>query len=341
MISANSRKRDSARMQVRRYVMDLLWQHASEAYHLPSNKELADELGIARSTAQLELKLLIEEGYLTAKHGVGTFTVPSKMQQFRAPLIGILNGDGKTIYEPFYIVSLKSHTAAEIAKQPALIQEIRLFSERQNDLATELRSIDCNALVCFNVSAAMAQVLREIRKFRPVVTVDTEVDGIPSVELDRREKGRALGRALLAENRTKVLFIQSERYRATTFLGVRDVFAEAGHALRDECFLLNTTDGLNGLLESGFRPQAVAPSLETFEETAQILREHGIDLNEECRLATFMFKPRKMQEPVLLFDFPFEEFGRQTAELVSRLLENPDQEAEHIVFKYNHKATIV
>ena len=174
-----------------------------------------------------------------------------------------------------------------------------------------------------------------------MVTVDTEVDGIPSVELDRREKGRALGRALLAENRTKVLFIQSERYRATTFLGVRDVFAEAGHALRDECFLLNTTDGLNGLLESGFRPQAVAPSLETFEETAQILREHGIDLNEECRLATFMFKPRKMQEPVLLFDFPFEEFGRQTAELVSRLLENPDQEAEHIVFKYNHKATIV
>ena len=139
------------------------------------------------------------------------------------------------------------------------------------------------------------------------------------------------------ENRTKVLFIQSERYRATTFLGVRDVFAEAGHALRDECFLLNTTDGLNGLLESGFRPQAVAPSLETFEETAQILREHGIDLNEECRLATFMFKPRKMQEPVLLFDFPFEEFGRQTAKVVSRLLENPDQEAEHIVFKHNYK----
>ena len=35
--------------------MDLLWQHAGEAYHLPSNKELADELGIARNTAQLEI----------------------------------------------------------------------------------------------------------------------------------------------------------------------------------------------------------------------------------------------------------------------------------------------
>ena len=48
-----------------------------------------------------------------------------------------------------------------------------------------------------------------------------------------------------------------------------------------------------------------------------------------------------MQEPVLLFDFPFEDFGRQTAKVVSRLLENPDQEAEHIVFKHNYKTTVV
>ena len=57
MISANSKKRDSARMLVRRYVMDLIYQHGGEAVLLPSNKDLAAELGIARSTAQLELKL--------------------------------------------------------------------------------------------------------------------------------------------------------------------------------------------------------------------------------------------------------------------------------------------
>ena len=55
MISANSKKRDSARMLVRRYVMDLIYQHGGEAVLLPSNKDLAAELGIARSTAQLEL----------------------------------------------------------------------------------------------------------------------------------------------------------------------------------------------------------------------------------------------------------------------------------------------
>ena len=74
MVSARSKKRDSARMQVRRYVMDLIYQYAGEAVRLPSNKDLADELGIARSTAQLELKLLLKEGFLETRRGVGTFT---------------------------------------------------------------------------------------------------------------------------------------------------------------------------------------------------------------------------------------------------------------------------
>ena len=71
MVSARSKKRDSARMQVRRYVMDLIYQYAGEAVRLPSNKDLADELGIARSTAQLELKLLLKEGFLETRRGVG------------------------------------------------------------------------------------------------------------------------------------------------------------------------------------------------------------------------------------------------------------------------------
>ena len=115
-------------MQVRRYVMDLIYQHGGESVLLPSNKDLARELGIARSTAQLELKLLLKEGFVTTRHGIGTFTVPRMGGTvFQAPLIGILDGDGKIIYEPFYSLSLKSHIAMELAKMPTVIQEIRLF----------------------------------------------------------------------------------------------------------------------------------------------------------------------------------------------------------------------
>lgn len=338
MVSARSKKRDSARMQVRRYVMDLIYQYAGEAVRLPSNKDLADELGIARSTAQLELKLLLKEGFLETRRGVGTFTVPRIYgNTFQVPLIGILDGDGKIIYEPFYRVALKAHVSMALARLPMVIQEIRLFSERENDLFEELRSIRCDALVCIAPSENQTAYQRRLQKYRPVITVDCSLDGIPGMELERVRKGRVLGEALLAEGRKRVLFAQNDRYRATTFRGCREVFAEAGFVIPEKWFFENEMERLEEFLSSGFRPQAVAPGLENFDAVVALLRKYGIDLNEECRMVTFMYKPENMPEPVMLFDFPFEEFGRQVAAQVVKRLADPSLPPERTVFDFHYK----
>lgn len=318
--------------------MDLIYRCAGEAVRLPSNKDLAEELGIARSTAQLELKLLLKEGFLETRRGVGTFTVPRiHGDSFQVPLIGILDGDGKIIYEPFYRVALKAHVAMALAKHPMVIQEIRLFSERENDQFEELRSIFCDALVCIAPQENQAAYLRRLQKYRPVITVDCSLDGIPSVELERVRKGRALGEALLAEGRKRVLFVQNDRYRTTTFRGCREVFAEAGFVIPEEWFFENEMERLEELLSNGFHPQAVAPSLESFDMVAVLLRKYGIDLNEECRMVTFMYKPENMSEPVMLFDFPFEEFGRQVAAQVVKHLADSSLPPEHTVFDFHYK----
>ena len=329
-------------MQVRRDVMDLIYQCGGESVRLPSNKELAEELGIARSTAQLELKLLLKEGFLTSRHGIGTFTVPGTWgDQFQAPLIGILDGDGKIIYEPFYSLTLKCHVSMELAKVPTAIQEIRLFSERENDLFEELRSIRCDALVCLSPEKnKQLSLLRKIQQYRPVIVVDSTLPGLTSIELDRYRKGRVLGEALLAEGRKRVLFIQSQRYHDTTFRGCRDLFAEAGIDLPEQNFFLNG-EGLEELLKSGFRPQAVAPCLERFNYIVDLLRKYRIDLYEECRMATFMFKPMDMPEPIMLFTFPFEEFGKETVKQVKKRLADPSLPPEHIVFDFQYKMNIL
>ncbi len=329
-------------MQVRRYVMDLIYQHGGESVFLPSNKDLARELGIARSTAQLELKLLLKEGFVTTRHGIGTFTVPRMGGTvFQAPLIGILDGDGKIIYEPFYRLSLKSHIAMELAKMPTVIQEIRLFSERENDQLEELRSISCDALVCLAPNEQQKTLLEKIQQYRPVIVVDTTLPEMTCIELNRYRKGRVLGEALLAEGRKKVLFSQNERYYRTTFQGCRDVFREAGVEIPEEHFFMNEIEHLEELLKTGYRPQAVAPKLENFDAIAALLRKYGIDLREECRMATFMFKPMDMPEPIMLFSFPFEEFGQQVAAQVRKRLKNPALPPERIEFDYNYKMTIV
>lgn len=342
MISANSRKRDSARMQVRRYVMDLIYQCGGESVRLPSNKELAEELGIARSTAQLELKLLLKEGFLTSRHGIGTFTVPGKWgEQFQAPLIGILDGDGKIIYEPFYSLTLKCHVSMELAKMPTAIQEVRLFSERENDLFEELRSIRCDALVCLSPQEKQLPLLQKIQQYRPVVVVDTTLPGLTCIELDRYRKGRVLGEALLAEGRKEVIFLQNQRYHDTTFRGCRDLFAEAGVNIPENHFFLQKIDKLESLLKSGYRPQAVAPSLENFDAAAALLRKYGIDLHQECRMVSFMFKPETMPEPIMLFTFPFEEFGKETVKQVKKRLADPSLPPEHVVFDFHYTKTTV
>ncbi len=342
MLSATGNKRDSARMRVRRYVMDLIYQCAGESVRLPSNRELAQELGIARSTTQLELKLLLKEGFLVSRRGIGTFTVPTaRREKYQAPLIGILDGDGKIIYEPYYRLTLGAHVAMEAAKMPAVIQQIHLFSECENDLVEELRSICCDVLVCIAPFEKQLPLLRKIQQYRPVITVDVAFPGLTGIELDRYRKGRVLGEALLAEGRRKVLFIQTRRYHDTTFRGCRDIFAESGIHIPDNHFFLNDLEGFEQLLETGFRPQAIAPALEYFAPIINLMRKYGIDLQEECRIATFMFKPDNAPGPVMLFTFPFEEFGKQVVTQIRKRLADPSLPPEHIMFDYDYKMSIV
>ena len=183
-------------------------------------------------------------------------------------------------------------------------------------------------------------LLRKIQQYRPVIVVDSTLPGLTSIELDRYRKGRVLGEALLAEGRKRVLFIQSQRYHDTTFRGCRDLFAEAGIDLPEQNFFLNG-EGLEELLKSGFRPQAVAPCLERFNYIVDLLRKYRIDLYEECRMATFMFKPMDMPEPIMLFTFPFEEFGKETVKQVKKRLADPSLPPEHIVFDFQYKMNIL
>ena len=205
----------------------------------------------------------------------------------------------------------------------------------------ELRSISCDALVCLAPNEQQKTLLEKIQQYRPVIVVDTTLPEMTCIELNRYRKGRVLGEALLAEGRKKVLFSQNERYYRTTFQDCRDVFREAGVEIPEEHFFMNEIEHLEELLKTGYRPQAVAPKLENFDAIAALLRKYGIDLREECRMATFMFKPMDMPEPIMLFSFPFEEFGQQVAAQVRKRLKNPALPPERMEFDYNYKMTIV
>ncbi len=341
MISANGKKHDSARMRVRQYVMDLIFQESGKAVRLPSNEDLAKEIGIARSTVQLGVKSLIQEGYLETKPGIGTFTVPQiKLSSTKIPLIALLDGDGKIFYQQYYSYALRSHIGMELCCRSMAVQDIRLYSERENDLFEELRSIRCDAFVCLSPPKSYYEILRKLSSFRPLVVVDRTIPGITCVEIDRYEKGRFLGKLLLQEKRTLPLFSQGERYFKTNFQGCKDVFADAGIKLPDSLFFPNNQNAskkVEAALQKGFRPNAAVLSLETTDEITALLRKYRIDLNRDCRLYTFMYIPPSISEPVIQIEFPFREYGIQVAETVKRMLANPGSPPQEIVFNGSYQ----
>ena len=126
----------------------------------------------------------------------------------------------------------------ELCSRSMVVQEVRLYSERENDLFEELRSIRCDVFVCISPPKSYYEILRRLSAFRPVVVVDATVDGLISIELNRYEKGYALGQILLKAKRTCPLFSQGKRYLKTTFRGCQKAFSDAGIPLPDSFFFL-------------------------------------------------------------------------------------------------------
>lgn len=324
-----------ARMVVRRYVMDLIYRNQGSSVRVPSYNVLSRELGMARSTAQLELKSLVDEGFLVTRAGIGTFTNPAvsfgNYGRGRNPLIALIFGDGKRMHHRYYDWMLQSHLGMAVTRRPATLMEVTLYSENEEALFEELRSIQCDAILWILPQKELHPLVRKIAAQCPLLTVDGFVEGIAGVDFDRYRKGFPVAEFLLRENRTRLLFAQTEQYHAATYRAFRETYAAAGVPM-DDRFLHtgeNCLKEIERTLKSGFRPQAVMFCQEFSEALPEILAGAGIDLERECRLVSPMYKPRNLKAPMLFPEFPFAGYAGAAAEELFRRLDGPETPAEH------------
>lgn len=324
-----------ARMVVRRYVMDLIYRNGGNSVRVPSYNVLSKELEMARSTAQLELKSLVNEGFLITRPGIGTFTNPTvwfgHCGRRRNPLIAMISGDGKRVHHRYYDWTLQSHLGMAVTRRPATLMEVTLYSENEEALFEELRSIQCDAILWMFPPAELHPLVRKTAALRPLLTVDGFVEGVSGVNFDRYRKGFPVAEFLLRENRTRLLFAQTEHYRATTYRAFREAYAAAGVPLDDRFLLFgeNCLEEMKRTLKDGFRPQAVMFCHEFSEALPEILAGAGIDLERECRLVSPMYKPRNLKAPMLCPEFPFAGYADAAAEELFRRLGDPEAPAEH------------
>ncbi len=336
-MSFEKENQKSARMLIRRYVLDLIYQHPGEATLVPSYNVLKDMLGVAKSTAQAELNALRDEGIIITKVGVGSFTNPAcrfSSKQQNKYLFSVIRGNGKIIYDSYYSLTLYANVIQELAKMPAAVQDVHLYSSSEDALFEELRGIQSDAIVWLSPPQEYKKIIQRINEVRPVLTVDHLIDGVSGIHPDLIDMGYQMGKEMLRRELRKPLILQGKRYKADEFTGLKKAYSEAGVPLSELTYICHSeTDKIKQYFKSGKRPDSILFAYDYELGILEILKESSIDLENSCRMVSSMYKPPILNAPMLLIPSRFDWLAKETAKFLRETLEDSESNSKHRLVK--------
>ena len=255
-------------VQIRKYVVDTVWNSGTSPQRIASVRELAAMFNVSTMTIQRALKKLTDDGFLIARPGIGLFTNPEHRWKYgNINVIGVLVADGKQIYFEKYLWELLSTVGKEITESRKLLYQVNFLSE-SNDLEECVAGIPMKGLIWldpeFEPSVAMEEFVNSLTI--PVVVVNGHRPGRSCVCNDWELEGYEIGRKLLAEGRRRPL-LAAKHDHMPQLDGLRRAFREAGVSLdTDEMLILRGLEmenNLNRLLETN--AQHISGTLENLD----------------------------------------------------------------------------
>lgn len=328
----------SARLVVRRYVMDIIFENPGKPVIVPSYNVLSKKLNVAKSTAQMELNALRDEGFLITKVGIGSFTNPASYGGSQK-LFTIIRGDGKIVYANYHLLALYGELSTALAALSGAVQEFQLYSHFEEEIFEELRGIPTDAIIWIRPPKKFEELLKKVRQIHPVITISDFVEGLPGVSADIFDLGLQSGLAAFRRGLRRPLFISSQSFREVEFQGWKKAFADNGEKIDDSQFIDSfEVDQIFVKAMKLFKKKDKAPDcilypLEREQELLAFLRRPEIDALHDCLLISNTYKPDMMEEPILMLDYRFDLLGKAAAQLVKEVLQNPEMPPEHRLVK--------
>ncbi len=281
----------SAYEKIRKYVISQIARSGSSPMRLASNRELAKQFGVSHPTVIRAVKDLIEDGFLTVKRGIGTFTNPSLIQTPEGTKIfGILLSDGKATFMDRNIWRFAPALSERLlaSSSRVRIQLCHLAQSRAN-ACKELQSMRLDGLLC--ISPGDAIIREQIGKLKnsglPVVSIGlNKVPGVSSFSYDFRRDNRKVAELMLAEGRRRiVLMLPAEcAFAEEACAGVEEAFSAKGLSYDRGFAIRDTQEERNGFAHtlSAFKPDGMIFNCEIEPYWKTIKAK--LDIKEGCRL---------------------------------------------------------
>ncbi len=328
-------------MKIRRYVMTLILRAGKNSVRIPTVAELAKKFNVSRPTVSKAMKVLTEDGFIIARKSLGSFTNPARkiMQGSDAlPVIGILENDGMLAhYFPYQALRL-SHILQELAAIPAIQHILNLSGHRKETILRELEGAGLDLLIWIRPSPSQLEIIDELRQNgMKVIVCCCDEDCPGNISIDFEGSGYEIGRRLLAENRTRILYFPQDNEKKIQLHGLLRAFREAGVELNPNLFLKDIAtvcEDLRKLLLCGVPVDAIFCATALNDRLFQAIEEGCPDFRRKISLIRPDITDGSVKEaPGYLYKIPFREFAERIAERARLLLSGetpPEQKMEVI-----------
>ncbi len=329
-----------AQIKIRNYLINLVYhQKGGQVEKLPPYEELAEKLGVARSSLQIAVKQLVAEGYLVTKPGIGTFSHPERrLNKYdyyaEEKLIGLIVMDGKSVYHQYFIWTLTARVGEAFGKYCTHLQLLTLGSYNDDAIADEILSAGLDGLVWINPPPERFGMIRGLARKLPLVVSDINCPGVHSVSFDNYGSGHRLAEDLLKRGKRTLAMSPCFARQPEKVEGAKKAFAEQGVPFDEQLVYLDREAFPAQLardLEAGKKPDAICFHPEETQFLLPFLKEHGVSLPGDCLPVIFAFRPAGVEMPMLVQTLDIDLFADTTAELLFELMTGCNPEADSIL----------
>ncbi len=322
-----------AQIQVRSHIINLMYRQKEESVKLPPYEELARELGVARSTLQIAVKQLIEEGFLVSKPGIGTFSNPGRRVAPKASylglpkMIGIIVWDGKVVYYQYFNWGLVSGMGAALANRGVNVQFLGLNTYTDETMFREIRSAHLDGLIWLMPTAERFALIRKLAAVQPVTAVGVEIEGVPCFRFNTEKEGYEMAKQLLGRGRRSFAFSPYFAGITLKMQGVERAFREVGLTLdRRQVYTCpeRFEDSFEENFHAGIRPDVFCYHPEEARFLLPFLQEHGLEMPNQCLPMVFYCRNPDSDLPVAIETVDVDALCRAAAKQLIRQVESQD-----------------
>lgn len=228
-------------MKIRRYMLNFVEQAGEKSVQAPTILELSRKFGVSRPTVSKAMKMLTDDGYIIGRPGLGAFTNPAKINRLQVTKyknVALIVGDGMMVHFEPYNLELLGRIGIGIARRNFKLTLIQLPTHQPEEAADEVAATPCDILLWITPPEELFPAIRQLRERgkRIVVLVNDPACKDGNLYFDYESFGYRIGKKLLAEGRSKVVYLLNTANWSRPLAGLQKAYREAGIELDPSLF---------------------------------------------------------------------------------------------------------